>query len=743
MTQIDMSDRSKWISTEPQADRRNAPLFRREFSLDSVVGSSMLNISGLGYYEAWINGERVGDHVLDPAQTDYEQRVFYVTYDVTALLREGINCIAVMLGNGWYNQDRVWGVNGLSYGEPKLFLELSASLSNGNRVIVNTDSTWKCARGPVTDNNIYAGERYDARLEQQGWNCAGFDDSSWDPVLMAPAPGGRLEQQKIPPIRKIEELPPVAISRSGSQKYVVDMGQNLSGWVRIRVTAEAGREIRMRFAETLDESGNIDTASTGIFATKVEQTDRYICKGGVEEIWEPRFTYHGFRYVEVAGWPGELTTNDITGVVVHTDLQSAGIFECSDARLNHLHRMALWTHRDNIHGIPEDCPARERCGWLGDANLVAEYSIWNYHGKAFWEKFLGDIETARILNNGIPTNIAPGKRGARTNGNPDWLASYIMLPWYLYKFYGDSAVLEQYWDGMTQLMDHYARLADGWILSAGFGDYFDPGTDAIVSHTPVALTSSLWFYRCATVMSAAAKVLQFPDSANTFAEWRESISAAISERFFERDCGTFGSQGANVLALAFGVLPEEEERIFEALVEDIIKRDTHLNVGVMGVRYLFEELTQRGRGDLALALMHKDSYPSFGNLIQRGATTLWESWGEEVHNETHGPRSLNHPFMGGYDNWFYNTLAGICPDSEVPGFRHFFLTPYPIPGLEWACAKYNSPHGQIVSDWLLTNRVFEWKVTIPQNSNATATLPFSGSVKKLGPGTHGLTDRIG
>jgi alpha-L-rhamnosidase len=244
-------------------------------------------------------------------------------------------------------------------------------------------------------------------------------------------------------------------------------------------------------------------------------------------------------------------------------------------------------------------------------------------------------------------------------------------------------------------------------------------------------------------MSSAAKVLGHSDAARTYDQWRESTAAAIANRFFERESGSFGSQGGNVLALAFGILPEEEERIFEALVEDILKRNTHLNVGVMGVRYLFEELTKRGRGDLALALMHKDSYPSFGNLIQRGATTLWECWGEASHDETHGPRSLNHPFMGGYDNWFYNTLAGIRPDSEVPGFRHFFLTPHPITGLEWVCAKYNSPHGQIVSDWRFTNNVLEWKVTIPQNSNATASLPFSGSVKKLGPGSHELIDRSG
>lgn len=732
---------SRWISMEGCAETSGLPLLRREFTLDASVASATLKICGLGYYEAWINQQRVGDHVLDPAQTDYEQRVFYVSYDVTGFVHAGNNCVAVMLGNGWYNQDRVWGETGLSYGQPRLFLELHAALSDGSTVVVNGDDSWRCAPGPVTDNNVYAGECYDARLEQPGWDASGFDDASWDPVVTVPGPAGKLEPQKMPPIRKIEELVPPRIRPLAPGRYVVDMGQNFSGWVRIRVEAPAGTEIQMRFAETLAEDGHIDTASTGVFATNVEQVDRYICRGGGVEHWEPRFTYHGFRYVEVSGWPGTLSAEEITGVVVHTDLSTSGYFECSDERLNQLHRMALWTHRSNIHGIPEDCPTRERCGWLGDANMVAEFSMWNFQAKAFWEKFIGDIETTRSTNDGIPCDIAPGKRGTRGDAKSDWAAAFILIPWYVYVQYGDLSTVERHWEGMTRLICHYQENADGWILKGGYGDWFDPGDTSVCTHTPPSLTTTLWFYRCATVMRDAAAALLRQGESTRYAGWASRIGEAIIDRYYVRDDGTFGSQTADVLALQFGTVPDgEEPRVVEALVHDIRQRDMHLNTGIMGVRYLFEILTRYGHGNIALALMHQDNYPSFGDLIRRGATTLWECWGEERHDLVHGPRSLNHPMMGGFDNWFFNTLAGIQPDPMNAGFRHFFLTPYPIPGLDWVRVHYDCPQGRIVSDWRSSDGAFEWKAVVPQGTQATATLPFTGRIQLLEPGTHKLVE---
>ncbi|MDP7396247.1 MAG: family 78 glycoside hydrolase catalytic domain [Lentisphaeria bacterium] len=722
---------------------RGAPLFRREFTVSSVIASATLEISGLGYYEAWINGRRVGDHVLDPAQTDYDQRVFYVSYDVTGFVLDGANAVGVMLGDGWYNQDRVWTEQCTpSYGAPRLLAELHIQFADSTNQVVCSDEHWLGSAGPITDANVYAGECYDARREQPGWCEPDFDESSWHPAVSMPAPDGRLERQEIPPIRKIEELCPVDVKMLDAGQYLVDMGQNFAGWARIRADGPAGAEISMRFAEAVGKDGKIDTASTGVFATALEQIDRYICKGEGLVAWEPRFTYHGFRYVEVSGWPGDLRAEDITGIVVHTDLPAAGSFECSDKRLNLLHRMALWTHRSNIHGIPEDCPARERCGWLGDANIVAEYSIWNFQGRAFWEKYLDDIETNRTRHAGLPCNIAPGKR---TCGQAlhDWAAAFIMLPWYVYVYYGDLSVLRKHWDGMRLQIEHFGECADNWILEGGYGDWYDPGGEKPCMHTPPALTTTIWFQQCAAVMARTAARLEKQPEADRFESWQAQVRDALIGRFYDRQTGSFGSQTANVMALHFGLVPDgEEDRVADSLVRDIRERDTHLNTGIMGVRFLFEVLTRHGCGELALALMHQDSYPSFGHLIQRGATTLWECWGEAMHDQTDGPRSLNHPMMGGFDNWFYNTLAGIQPDIEQPGFKHFFLKPHPIPGLDWVQAHHDCPHGRIVSNWQCADGRFEWEIVVPSGSTATVTLPNVHDVRTLASGTHRITDEL-
>ncbi len=731
-------NKCKWITMKDSADSGHAPLLRHEFQLDAPITSAELSICGLGYYEAWLNSRRMGDHVLDPAQTDYEQRVFYVTYEVADLLRSGTNCIGVILGNGWFNQNRVWAETGLCYGQPQLLLKLDIQLADQTLVIVTSDESWSCAPGPITENNIYAGERYDARLEQADWNETGFDDTSWTPVCVTDGPGGTLEPQTIPPIRKTQELKPVDIQPMPNGQSIVDMGQNFAGWVRIQTRAPRGTEIQMRFAEALAHNGKeIDTSSTGTFATHVEQTDHYICRGDETEVWEPRFTCHGFRYVEVTGWPGRLCDQDITGITVHTDLPVCGGFECSDDRLNQLHRMALWTLRSNLHSIPEDCPTRERCGWLGDANMIAEFSMWNFHAKSFWEKYLNDIETTRSRNNGIPCNIAPGKRGTNGNANPDWAATFIMLAWYVYVQYGDPLVLENHWPGMTQLINHYREHARGWILEGGYGDWFDPGDESICTHTPPSLTTTLWFYRCAAVMREAAAALGRQDEHRVYTDWAQSIRNAFIDRFYQPDTGSFGSQTANAMALHLQTVPHgQEERITDALIRDIRARDTHLNTGIMGVRYLFETLSKLGYGETALELMHQDTYPGFGDLIRRGATTLWESWGETGHDRIHGPRSLNHPMMGGYDNWFYNTLAGIQPDPTHPGFRHFFLKPHPIQGLDRLKAHYDCPFGTIVSEWDTRNGKRKWKITVPRETRATAVLPYTNEVRQLAAGSH-------
>jgi alpha-L-rhamnosidase len=725
-----------WIAMPATARRTSAPMFRRQFELPTAPESAVLRICGLGCFEAWCNGQRVGDHLLDPAQTDYERRVFYVEHDVTNQLQRGRNALGVIVGDGWFNQNRVWPSIDPSYGEPRLIAALELTFPDRSRRVVTTGPDWLCARSPITSSNLYAGECYDARLERDGWSEADHDESDWLDVITIDGPGGRLVKQPMPPMRAIEERTPVEITELRPGAFIVDMGQNFAGWARLRITGRRGTTVATRFAETLDEQGELDTASAGVFATDVEQIDRYTCRGEGTETWQPRFTYHGFRYVEVTGFPGRLTADDLVGVVVHTDLPVAGGFECDAPMLNRLHEMALWTHRSNIHGLPEDCPARERCGWLGDANVVAEMSMWNFRGKSFWMKYLDDIETTRARYvDQLPAAIAPGRRAPHP-ANPDWAAAFILVPWYVFVHYGDEMVLRDHEPGMHRLIHHFAEQADGWILPGGYGDWFDPGGDAFVSSTPPTVTTTMWFLRCARVMAKVSDRLGRPSLAAQFTEWAGRIHVALIDRFFDPAMGSFGSQAADAMALRLGASPVgQEQRIADALAHDIRQRQTHLNVGIMGVRFIFEALSRFGYGDLTLELLLQTTYPSLGNLIERGATTLWEWWGEPEFDIACGPRSMNHPMFAGYDNWFFNTLGGIEPTEDFPGFERFTVTPLLPTGLAHVSVWHESPRGRIEAAYQRHNRSIQWRLIVPPDSAAQLTWPGEEPVD-LGPGEH-------
>jgi alpha-L-rhamnosidase len=770
MKSVEMPETNQpiWIAASEALKADAAPFMRREFRLpDTEIASAELAICGLGYYEAWIDGRRVGDHLLDPAQTDYETRCLYAVHDVADLLRTGENAIGVILGNGFYNQTMVpeqygWLGEKMSYGPPCLWLRLEVESADGERHILTTDGLWRCTVGPILANNVYAGEEYDARLEIPGWAEPDFPGGAgWHPVRTVPGPGGRLEEQRMPPIRATVFLRPTAVTKPDCGRYVVDLGQNIAGWARIRVRGEAGTRISMRFAETINGDGSIDTASTGVFATSVEQTDVYTCRGDGFETWEPRFTYHGFRYVEIEGWPLESAPpepDDITGVMVHTDLPSAGNFSCSNSRLNKLHRMALYTHRSNLHSIPEDCPARERCGWLGDAHIVCEYSLYNFDGEAFWLKYLDDMETTRARFDGLPRNIAPGRRDAG-RARPDWMAAMILIPWYIYLYRGKRNVLVKHRDGMCAVMEHFIENSEEGLLKGGYGDWFDPGEGPQPSHTPEELTTTIWFYECCRIMAETERILGHSPggkrngerNSEEYEELRDTIRSALQKKYFDADRCSFGSQTADAMTLHYDLVPSGcEQSAANAMADDIHTRGTSHTAGIMGIRYLFESLTEYGHGDRALTLMCQDAYPSFGNLIQRGATTLWEYWGEPEVDKKCGPRSLSHSMMGGFDNWFYNTLGGIRPDPERPGFEHIILRPYPIQGLDWVSTYHDGPRGRIGSAWKWEDSPqsgngpasIVWEVTVPPDSTATAILPISRGELTLPPGTHRLQEPI-
>ena len=384
--------KAKWITFDT-IKANSQPIFRKSFSLGKRVKSAIAYISGLGYYELYLNGRKIGDHVLDPGQTNYEDYSLYVTYDVTSQLKKGGNVAGVMLGDGWYNQDRVWGKNGFSYGKPLMLCQIDVEYADGSKEQIISDQTWQWTNGPVINSNVYAGEVYDAQKEIKDWSSDPKSKADWMPVSLASVYPPKLVSQSLPPIKKMMEIPAKKISTAGDKVYIFDFGQNFAGWTRLKVNAPAGTKITIRTAEEIDKEGQLYTASTGVSATKVEQTEVYTCKGGGTEIWEPRFTYHGFRYAEVTGLTSKPALDLLTGVVVYSSIQKNGEFSCSDDQLNRLHQLARWTLISNLHSIPTDCPAREKCGWLGDAHAMVTFGIYNFGMENFWIKYLYDIRS--------------------------------------------------------------------------------------------------------------------------------------------------------------------------------------------------------------------------------------------------------------------------------------------------------------------------------------------------------------
>ncbi len=488
--------------------------------------------------------------------------------------------VGVILGEGFYSQSVTGFGSNMKYGEPGVILQLEIEFRDGSSHRIVTNSSWRASAGPILKNNVYAGEVYDARHEISGWDKADFDDKEWIQAEAVKPLSPRLEPQLLPPIKRIKTINPIKLSNPKPGLWVYDMGQNFAGWARLKVKAKKGTGIMLRFGEWIESEGLVNFDSTGHFATGVIQSDMYICKGSGLEIWEPRFTYHGFRYVEMTSYPCRPTLNMLEGIVVRTSVKQDGQFTCSDELINRVHRTVLWTEESNLHSIPSDCPHRERSGWLGDAHVSVEMSIYNYGMAQFWRKFVRDIETTSDLKDGVPAAVAPGKR--KVGKPPDWGVATILLPWYQYLYYDDQRLLEEHYDYMVRFCDYFYRLSDNWIVSAGLGDWCDPvaypGAERIggggkPQNTSPALTSTAYFYVSAKIMKEVASLLARQKDANKHLQWALEIKKAFNDRFYDKKTKHYGSQTAAGLALYMVLVPEgEEKEVAQRLARDVRER---------------------------------------------------------------------------------------------------------------------------------------------------------------------------
>ncbi|MBN1418246.1 MAG: glycoside hydrolase family 78 protein [Planctomycetes bacterium] len=713
-----------WISAPPPKDGAGtapAPFFRKAFELAGAPRRARLYIAGLGYHEVHINGKRVGDHVLDPAFTRYDRRCLYVTHDVTGLLAGGRNAIGVILGNGWYNPHAtdVWDFHKSPWRDrPVLRCQLEVQSADGSVRTIASDATWKVSTGPILFDSIRNGETYDARLELPGWATAAFDDASWAAPVAVAGPKGILSAQNGPPIEVMETIVPVKVTEPKPGIFLFDLGQNIAGWARLTAAGPAGTKVVLRYGERLLPDGSLDQKDIGPYVKQhAFQTDTYILKGLGTEIWEPRFVYHGFQYVEVAGFPGTPTLDSLRGRVVYTSFPRAGSFACSNELLNRIQKATLWSYVGNFHGYPTDCPHREKNGWTGDAHLASEQGLLNFAPAAAYTKWMDDMKDEQRESGELPGIVPTSGWGYAWGNGPAWDSAYVLIPWYLYRYCGDTRILAAHYDHLKRYVDYLTGKSKDHIVAIGLGDWVPAKTK-----TPEKVTSTGYYYRDARIVSEIAKLIGKADDAKTYGDLADAIAKAFHREFFDAKSGLYagGTQTAMSCALYHGLVPaEERERVVANLVANIRSQGGHLDAGILGTKYLIDALTENGRADLVYGMATKTDFPSWGRWLAQGATTLWEEW--------QGGGSRNHIMFGHISAWFYAALAGIAPDPEGPGFERIIIRPQPVGDLTWARAEHVSLFGPIRSAWRKEGDTFRLDVTIPPNSTATVHVPAKGA----------------
>ena len=708
-----------------------ARMLRKEFNVAGQVKRATLYISGLGLSEAYVNGAKVGDDVLVPALSDYDKRVFYLTYDVGKRLTPGANALGVILGNGRYFAPRhKVPTFTRTFGYPRLLLQLEIEYDGGRMERVVSDASWKLtAQGPIRANNEYDGEIYDARQEMEDWSSPGFNDRAWQEAQVVKGPGGVLAAQMIEPIRVNETLKPIAINEVHPGVYIYDMGQNMVGWCRLTVSGPRGTQISLRHAERLRPDGTLylDNLRSALV------TDVYTLKGAGTEVYEPRFTYHGFRYVEVKGFPGKPDLSALEGREVHDAVEQHADFTSSNSLLNQIYKSAVWGTKDNYRSMPTDCPQRdERQGWLGDRSAESRGEPYMFDVGALYAKWVDDIADSQDAK-GRVSDVSPAYWPFR-NENVTWPSSFIIVPDHLYDQYGDLQPIERHYEEMKKWVAHMQTfLKDDLMPRDVYGDWCVPpeSPELIHSNDPARRTEgpvlgTTYFYHLLRLMARFATLLGKPHDADEFNQLAEKIVVAFNKTYFHESTARFsnGSQTSSVLPLAFGMVEEaDRQRVAEALVQKIVDQSKgHTGTGLIGGQFLMQVLSANRHPDVAYGIAAQKAYPSWGYMVSQGATTIWELWNGDTANPA--MNSGNHLMLvGDLVTWMYENLAGIRPDPAQPGFKHIVMHPTPVGDLTFVKASHKSPYGEIASDWKREGEGFAWSVTVPVNTSATVYLP--------------------
>ena len=775
-------DDSKWAAAkvlgpagmEPWGETRTAESrsqparwLRKEFSVAKKIKRASVSYSGLGLSELYLNGAKVGDEVLSPALAQYDKTVFYVTHDVTQQLRAGANALGAVLGGGRYYADRSKVYAGtVSFGWPELLLNLHIEFTDGSVSEIVSDASWMMTLdGPILSNSEFDGEEYDARKELGGWSKPGYVAQTflsagsgdipvasskntglespvnpqagkpalhrpiWHPTQLAAAPSGLLAATMAEPIRVTGTLKPIAVTEPKPGVFIFDLGQNMVGWCRLHVSGKSGDTVQLRHAETLKDDGTLYMAN--LRGARV--TDTYTLRGGGVETYEPRFTYHGFRYVEVTGFPGKPTLASLEGRVVNDDLPVAGEFTCSNDLLNRIYTNIVWGTRGNYRSIPTDCPQRdERQGWLGDRSEECRGESYLFDMSKLYAKWMRDISDAQRPSGSVP-DVAPASWPIYSD-NVVWPSTLVIAPGVLHRQFGDLAsIADRYESQKRWLQFMHGFFTDGIIARDNYGDWCVPPEDLKLIHskdparqTDKALLATSYYYYDMKLVERYARLLGKPDEAAKLAGWADEVKTAFNNKFLNREKGRYdnGSQTSCVLPLAFGLVPEDMVApVFNHLV-DKIENETHghIGTGLVGGQHLMRVLTDNGRADLAYTIAAQKEYPGWGYMLANGATTIWELWNGNTADPT--MNSGNHVMLvGDLVIWFYENLAGIKADPEQPGFKHILMQPLPVGDLKFVKATHRSPYGLISSEWHRDGDTFDWQIEIPANTTVTLVFP--------------------